>query len=363
MLRLRILWILIGAVFLLQSCKNTSEAPKAHLKIAVGQSVYALPEPKRVNNEMQWFFADSIKTTQMIEEAIKEALAEFGNEKPQLLWIMGRAEDRVTIKKAIETYNTQGIPYIFDGSNWNEYTVIGPKGVTGQQEQSFIAVAIGGGADLQQQFVKVPRLKDDYWALENLYGKEGAEKILAEERVKYVSAANDLAKKFDTGKAGTKIYFQMGNLHTPKQNWVLEGISKQFSNLPVIGGAQADWAWQIHNGEVMENSLYGIMITGDFDIAQSLGLRKKDSTLGPQSEVIIKNGLSGLKATPEYAVYFGCAGWNAEQNEQQQVIKSLLPDVIIFGRFNGGEIGRIHNDSLNTSGIDLLSLLLISNRD
>ena len=263
---------------------------------------------------------------------------------------------------AEEVANTAKIPYIFEGSNWSEYTAIGPAAVSSQQQQSFIAIAMGGSADYQVHSIHVPKLKEGYWELEQKFGKDSTAKILECEKTKYLQSAKKLVIQFDTTMVGDKIYIQMGNFHTPKQLWVLEGISEVFKNMNIIGGAQADWAWQIIDNTLVESTLYGIMITGDFSVSQAMGLRNKDEALHLQSERLLKSALYDLKKQPDYAIYFGCAGWNSDQKNQYDVIKKLIPETSFFGRFNGGEIGRYSTNSLNQAGVDLLSILIISNK-
>ena len=332
------------------------------VKFGVGQSVYELPAYTKINNEIDWHFADSLTTIKLVKKAIDDALAQYGKEKPKLLLILGRAEDRYLVKAAIDAANTGKIPYIFEGSNWSEYTAIGPLAVTSQQQQSFIAIAMGGNADYQVHSLHVPMFKDAYWSLEQKYGMDSTAKVLAVEMVKYMQSAKDLAHQFDTTQVGKKVYIQLGNFHTPRQNWVLEGISDVFKNMNIIGGAQADWAWQIIDNKFVESTLHGILITGDFTVSQAMGLRNKEEPLHLQSEHLLKSALFDHKKQPEYAIYFGCAGWNSDQNNQYDVIKKLIPETTFFGRFNGGEIGRYSTDRLSSSGIDLLSILFLSNR-
>ena len=125
------------------SSSFSQPAPR-NVKFSVGQSVYELPaSTKKTDGAIDWHFANRSTTHRLIKKAIDDALKQFGKEKPTLLLIMGRAEDKQLIKSAINAANTNNIPYIFDGSNWNEYTVIGPAGVTHQLQQSFIAIARG----------------------------------------------------------------------------------------------------------------------------------------------------------------------------------------------------------------------------
>jgi len=352
-----ILLILIARVSLIGFTQN---APR-NVKFSVGQSVYELPASTKINGEIDWHFADSLTTCKLIRKAIYDALEQFGNEKPKLLLIMGRAEDKQLIKSAIEAANTDNIPVIFDGSNWAEYTVIGPAAATHQLQQSFIAVAMGGNADYQVHSLHVPMFKDQYWSLEQKYGKDSTAKILAVEKVKYLQSAKELANQFETTRVGKKVYIQLGNFHTPRQNWVLEGVSEVFKNMNIVGGAQADWGWQIIDGKLVESTLYGIMITGDFTVSQAMGARNKEEALHIQSERILKSALGNSQQKPEIALYFGCAGWNSDQSNQYDVIKKLIPNTTLFGRFNGGEIGRFVNNGQNQAGIDLLSVLLLYN--
>jgi hypothetical protein len=355
--KLLIFLILVSGITL----NGISQNALRNVKFAVGQAVYELPASTKINGEIDWHFADSITTHNLIRKAIADALEQFGTEKPKLLLIMGRAEDKHLVKSAIEAANTDHIPYIFDGSNWAEYTVIGPAAVTHQLQQSFIAFAMGGGADYQVHSLHVPMFKDQYWSLEQKYGKDSTEKILAVEKVKYVRSAKELANQFDTTRSGKKVYIQLGNFHTPRQNWVLEGMSEVFKNMNIVGGAQADWGWQIIDGKLVESTLYGIMITGDFSVSQAMGARNMEEALHIQSERILKNALNNSEQEPDIALYFGCAGWNSDQNNQYDVIKKLLPNIAFFGRFNGGEIGRFVNSGQNQAGIDLLSVLFIYN--
>ncbi|NEW84295.1 MAG: hypothetical protein GZ094_18280 [Mariniphaga sp.] len=331
------------------------------LRITVGQSIVKLAELPTANDRTEWHFADSITTDKMVKDAVSQALTKFGKQKPKLLWIMGRVEDRMVVKNAIDAINKDKIPTIFDGSNWKEYTVIGPSGVTGQLEQSFIAVAMGGKADFQFHYIPVPPYQYQYWQLESKFDKDSISKIMSVEKIKYNEKAKSLAGLFKTDIPGNKIYFQMGNMHTPKQMWVLEGLSQVFPEMRIIGGSQSDWAFQIYNGQITESTLYGIMITGDFTVSQSMGLKDKSETLERKANSILKSAISDLKTHPDFGIYFGCAGWNAEQNQQYKVIQNLLPTTTVFGRFNGGEIGRFENEGPNRAGINLLSVLLISN--
>jgi hypothetical protein len=351
-------WILC-----LSLIQNTfAQSVPRNVKFGVGQSVYDLPAYTKVNNEIDWHFADSLTTLKLVKKAIDDALAQFGKEKPKLLLILGRAEDRYLVKAAIDAANTGKIPYIFDGSNWSEYTAIGPLAVTSQQQQSFIAVAMGGSADYQVHSLHVPKLKEGYWELEQKFGKDSTAKILESEKAKYLESAKKLAVQFDTSGVGDKVYIQLGNFHTPKQLWVLEGISEVFKNVNIIGGAQADWAWQIIDNKFVESTLHGILITGDFTVSQAMGLRNKEEPLHLQSEHLLKSALYDHKKQPEYAIYFGCAGWNSDQNNQYEVIKKLIPETTFFGRFNGGEMGRYSTDRPTKAGIDLLSILFLSNK-
>ncbi len=331
------------------------------LKIAVGQSIVRLADLPTAIDNTEWHFADSITTDKMIKDAVSQALIKFGKQKPKLLWIMGRVEDRMVVKNAIEAINKDKIPYIFDGSNWKEYTVIGPSGVTGQLEQSYLAVAMGGKADFQFHYMPVPPYQYQYWQLESKFEKDSIAKIMSAEKIKYTEKAKSLAGLFKTDIPCNKIYFQMGNMHTPKQTWVLEGLNQVFPEMRIIGGSQSDWAFQIYNGQITENTLYGIMITGDFTVSQAMGLKDKNIPLEGQADSILKSAISELKTHPDFGIYFGCAGWNAEQNQQFKVIQDLLPKTTVFGRFNGGEIGRFENEGPNKAGINLLSVLLISN--
>jgi len=350
--------ILITIVNLIGFTQNTNR----NVKITVGQSVYELPASTKINGEIDWHFADSITTHVLIRKAITDALKQFGNEKPKLLLIMGRAEDKQLVKSAIEAVHLENIPVIFDGSNWAEYTVIGPAAVTHQQQQSFIAIAMGGNADYQVHSLHVPMFKDPYWSLEQKYGKDSTAEILAVEKIKYVQSAKDLTHQFDTTRIGKKVYIQLGNFHTPRQNWVLEGISEVFKNMNIVGGAQADWGWQIVDGKLVESTLYGIMITGDFTVSQAMDVRNKEEAMHIQSEQILKSALRNSEQKPDIALYLGCAGWNSDQNNQYDVIRRLIPNTTFFGRFNGGEIGRFVNNGQNQAGIDLLSVLFIYNQ-
>ncbi len=331
------------------------------LKLTVGQSTVKIADLPTANDNTEWHFADSITTDKMVKDAIRQALKKFGKQKPKLLWIMGRVEDRTAVKNAIDAINKDKIPYIFDGSNWKEYTVLGPAGVTGQAEQSFIAVAMGGKADFQFHYLPVPAYQYQYWELESKFDKDSITKIMSEEKIKYTEKARSLATKFNTDIAGNKIYFQMGNMHTPKQTWVLEGLSQVFPEMRIIGGSQSDWAWQIYNGQIIENSLYGIMITGDFTASQAMALKETGKALEGTANTVLKTAKSDLKTRADIGIYFGCAGWNAEHQQQFKLIQDLLLATTVFGRFNGGEIGRFENKGPNSAGINLLSVLLISN--
>lgn len=331
------------------------------LKLTVGQSTVKIGDLPTANDNTEWHFADSITTDKMVKDAISQALKKFGKQKPKLLWIMGRVEDRIAVKNAIDAINKDKIPYIFDGSNWKEYTVLGPAGVTGQAEQSFIAVAIGGKADVQFHYQPVPAYHYQYWELESKFDKDSISKIMRTEKMKYTENARSLATKFNTRIPGSKIYFQMGNMHTPKQTWVLEGLSQVLPEMRIIGGSQADWAWQIYDGQIMENTLYGIMITGDFSTSQAMALKEEGKALERTANIVLKSAKSNLKTRADVCIYFGCAGWNAEHQQQFKVIQNLLQATTVFGRFNGGEIGRFENEGPNKAGINLLSVLLISN--
>lgn len=348
-------------VFLLLNTIVFAQKNFRDLKMTVGQSIVKIADLPTANDKTEWHFADSITTDKMVKDAISQALKKFGKHKPKLLWIMGRVEDRMVVKNAIEAINIDKIPYIFDGSNWKEYTVIGPAGVTGQSEQSFIAVAMGGKADFQFHYLPVPAYQYQYWELESKFDKDSITKIMSEEKMKYTEKAKSLASKFNTNIPGSKIYFQMGNMHTPKQTWVLEGLSQVFPEMRIIGGSQSDWAWQIYNGQIMENSLYGIMITGDFTASQAMALKETGKALEETANTVLKAAKSDLKTRADIGIYFGCAGWNAEHQQQYKVMQDVLPTTTVFGRFNGGEIGRFDNEGPNKAGINLLSVLLISN--
>jgi hypothetical protein len=59
-------------------------------------------------------------------------------------------------------------------------------------------------------------------------------------------------------------------------------------------------------------------------------------------------------------MYFACAGWNGDNEEQRAYFREQFPHATLFGRFNGGELGRYQDSGPNEASSDLAVVNLIT---
>ncbi len=358
-MRKTILGIICGSIFAGTVC--LAEDP---LRVGVGhESIDVVKEKKIENgNEIEKdLFADSEKIQKMTSCAVSDALKNYGEGNPKLVLIFARTPRVDAVKKGIEAVLPKGVPYIADGSYWHDYTPISGKSFNSQKQEGVLAVALGGSAEIQTAYLPIDKMEVGDWELDKKFGKEKADQIRDAEMKKHAEWGRELAKKFDTSKPGTKLFLQMGTQHVPRHMWIAKGVNEVFdgNKIRVAGGAQADWAWQIHNGEKRENTVYGILISGNFKVAQSMSKRKEGSTRVDVLKEIIPEAKAALGKNTKFVLYFGCAGWNGDNDEQRKYFIEQFPDAVIFGRFNGGELGRYTDSGTNESGADLASINLI----
>lgn len=343
-----------------QVAKPDNEGQAFPLRVGVGQTMYDIPV-KQVEKDGKVqdkkIHAGAEQAEEMLKEAVAKALADYGEGSPKLLWVFDRTNQPTALKETMDKIIPEGVDYIIDGSWWQDYSPIGPAGFSTKNQQSILAIALGGDTDIQTAIQGIGPNEHPDWELEKKHGKEKAAQIRESERKKHAEFGRELARKFDFSKPGQQVFFQMGTQHVPRHIYVLEGVKEIIGGKAVIyGGAQADWAWQIHNGSKVSNAVYGILISGNFSVSQDFAKRNASDrpTLLKQT---LQKAADRLPTEPEVIIYMGCAGWNNQNEAQAEVVNGMFPDATFFGRFNGGEIGCNENGVIGDS--DIASILMI----
>jgi hypothetical protein len=163
------------------------------------------------------------------------------------------------------------------------------------------------------------------------------------------AAGRDLAGKLPR-QADSRLMIVLADAHSPKNGALVagirQGVGKDFA---VTGGSankNAGQTFLYYRGEMLKDVAVGLMLSGDFRLAQS-GRQAKDNekviaTAG-QGAAEAMAGLARQKARPVVVIAYDCAGRKGKlsnvADELAAMRKSLGTKVTLFGTYNAGEIG------------------------
>lgn len=346
-------------------CVSRYEAVAARPAFGASQAVYDIQkvettDPATGQKKTKDVAANAEVARKLAAEAAGEALANVCAGEPKLLWVFDRTNLHSAIQAGVsDAVGERKITTIVDGSYWPDYGSLGPKAVSTQEQQSVVALAIGGNIDVQTANLDIQPMKVKDWEINKELG-EKAEEYRSAEKAKHAAWGEALAGKFDYNRPGTKVLILMGTMHVPRHQWVLDGVSKVIpDDVYIVGGSQADFGWAVYDGTHKDNTIYGILLSGDFAVAQRMAKSSREVNRPTAISQLLEQAKAELGGEPMLALYFGCAGWNREQAGQYEVLKKELPNTPFFGRFNGGELGRYTSDGPNCADAGLASIMLI----
>ena len=301
----------------------------------------------------------------MFKEAYQDVLKQLGGRKAKAFLVCDNvgASGEIAAELAKLLPDT---PYAGLASNWDEYLPIQPDtlGQAVDKPNGVVVTAITGEVDVELEALEgltkidvpyPPAITQEEWQTR-----------WEQQKPAHAAKGEELVKKFTFPKdAGlTTIFMVSGTMHTPREEYVFEGVRKALpDNIKLIGGAGSDFAniyWKGFSGKAPTNALYGMRISGKFQAvtggAKGGGQRIKTSL--PEILTDLTKQLNGAK--PTAAIYFGCASWNAVLPEQQEILQKFLPKGVgVYGQYCGGEMGALTGQAkeIPSTGMGVLMLM------
>ncbi len=145
----------------------------------------------------------------------------------------------------------------------------------------------------------------------------------------------------------TKLVMVMADAHSPKNQFLVEGVQsvvgKQF---PITGGSANKNAGQTYvyfDGKMYEDSAVALALTGDFTVVLSgRQAKSNDKVISTAKEAAVE-ALENLQEKPFAAIAFNCAGRKGKldnlEDELAAFQQAIGKDIPLFGCYCAGEIG------------------------
>lgn len=307
----------------------------------------------------------------LTEQAIDQALKNFGAAQPKLVLVFENFGRRSGMMKGLAKVGDIPMIGVYTGG----YPTLGLAGFPERGKKTgIIVMALGGDVEIQTATldnIKMP-IKDWEWKKQkNPDGTPWSDEKIAEERGKSIEQhqawGEELAGKLQVREGKTNLFLQLGCQHVPRMTWITDGCKKVFpASVHYIGIAAAD-----HGGvytsfkDYKGDRLLGIMISGDFDVAEAGSAAEIDKKQVDQLAVWrekIEQTSKELGGKPDAAFIVGCAGWHNKLEEKCAITNELLGGVPVFGAFGGGEIGHYKTGDGVTSLAGHYFVTLVKNR-
>jgi hypothetical protein len=168
---------------------------------------------------------------------------------------------------------------------------------------------------------------------------------------------DELARRLRTGGAeltsklirrpDDRLLVIMADAHSPKNEFLLEGVQKEIGrDFPITGGSankNADQTFVYFQGQMYTDSAIALLLSGDFDVSLSGRQAQENAKVISSAAESAAEALNGMKLKPFSVLAFNCAGRKGkldniseELTAIQHVIGKQIP---LFGAYCAGEIG------------------------
>ncbi len=155
-----------------------------------------------------------------------------------------------------------------------------------------------------------------------------------------------LAQKLP-GAANGALLILVADAHSPKNQFVIDGVQSIVGKkLPITGGSvnkNAGQTFVIYRGEMIADSVLGILLTGDIKVAQTGMQAKSNDAVLATAKKSSADALKALDAKPVAAVAFDCGGRMGKldnlEDELKSIQESIGKDIPLFGCYCAGEFG------------------------
>jgi hypothetical protein len=334
-------------------------APTAELKFGVGQGVG--------DKDLH-----SPEAQKLVEQAIDEALAQYGPGKPKLLLFFENIRKTEAVRQGFK--RAGDIPVV--GVDMGGYAPLGVEAFPHHKETRSIMVwAIGGDVDIQTAGVDGVEMPIKDWEFKKQKNPDGTP--WSEEQVQQARAASierhkawgrQLAEQFEILEGKTHLFLQLGTQHTPRMTWLTEGIEEVFpQDVRYVGIAASDYGAVWENAKTKKpHSMLGVMLSGDFEVAIVGSPGEVDDQAVDQAKVWpakIDEAMKEIGGRPDTALIFGCAGWHNDLENKCTITREKFEGIPLMGSFGGGEIGHYTTDGPAVSKPGHMFIALIKGKD
>ena len=155
-----------------------------------------------------------------------------------------------------------------------------------------------------------------------------------------------LAKQIQDVKT-TDLMIVMGDAHSPKNQYLLDGIQNiTGKKLPITGGSISKndgLTFVYYRGELYKDAAIAIALNGDFNVAQSGRQAKSNDKVISTAKEGSATAIKALGSNPFAVIAYDCAGRMGKVDnltDELNAIKSnITPSTPIFGCYCAGEFG------------------------
>lgn len=260
-------------------------------------------------------------------EAAKRARIALGDEAPKLVVVFAA-------RRQLTPELVDGVAEVFDKaliSGCEGYAPLSAAGNFADQgheiKSGVTVLALGGevGVKVVADIVRQEDGKDGFAACGRRIGEQ--------------------LKAAVTAASGSKLIFTFGNQHVGSNQPFVEGLLKALGvNVPVVGAAAGDGsAREIVQGKLVTGANVAVLISGNFKLG--VGLSGGNGDLVAKADESLTKAVKAQPGKPALLLVFDCGGRRGELFKQKKLadelatMRSIVPDVPLFGFYGGGEIG------------------------
>ncbi|MHB8900739.1 MAG: FIST N-terminal domain-containing protein [Thermoguttaceae bacterium] len=146
-----------------------------------------------------------------------------------------------------------------------------------------------------------------------------------------------------------KLLIVVADAHSPKVQYLVEGVQKKLGNdFPITGGCankNAGQTFVYYDGRLWNDAAVALMLSGDFSVALSGRMANDEQAVIRTAGEGAQEVLEKAKAKPDAVLSFNCAGRRSKLKKYEEELASMQKvlgsDVTLFGCYCAGEIGPV----------------------
>jgi hypothetical protein len=241
-------------------------------------------------------------------------------------------EDKSAKSKALK-----GVCSVFDSSIVYGFASYGSFGQDGcSDNDSLRVIGIGGNG------ISVAAALEENLGVSELTVEDNLEELKGRLKAAGASISAKLPKTEDA-----KLMVLIPDAHSPKNEFIVEGVRKVVGNeFPITGGSankNPGQTYVYYQGRMYQDSAIAFILSGDFKVSLTGRKARENSKVISSASEGFAEAISNLDAKPFAAFAFNCAGRKGKldnlEDELDAIQKEFGTKTPLFGAYCAGEIG------------------------